>query len=170
MEPAATLALVRPCAGGGWPVLAGRGVARSRRVLAAALVASAVACFVVPAWGRGTNQVAVALTARSMFGAAFAGHYNPMSGRYGVAPVLALASAAAILLGSRRAGRQELARGLRVAFVAWVVVVTAVGFAVTNPRSAGPTWPGAARAPPAGPTASGAPRPPRCGCPPPTVR
>jgi hypothetical protein len=136
-------ALVAPVLVVGGLILAGRGVARSRRLLAAALVGSGVACFVVPAWGRGTNQVAVALTARSMFGAAFAGHYNPMSGRYGVAPVLALASAAAILLGSRRPGRQELARGLRVAFVAWVVVVTAVGFAVTNPRSSGPTWPGA---------------------------
>ena len=68
------------------------GVGRARQAVAASFVGLAVASFVVPSWGRGTNQVALALTARSQFGPALAGTLNPMSARYGVPPVLLLAA------------------------------------------------------------------------------
>ncbi len=137
------LAVLAPVLVVGLVVILVSGLDRSRQALAASLVTLAVVSFVVPAWGRGTNQVALALTARSQFGAALAGTYNPMSARYGVPPVLFLASAVAIGAGALRPGRDQLARVCRVGFVTWVVVVALIGFPVRSPRSAGPTWSGA---------------------------
>ena len=117
-----------------------RGLRPAKQALAASFVGLAVVSFVVPSWGRGTNQVALALTGRSQFGPALAGTYNPMSARYGVAPVLLLAGAIAIGAGATRPGRARLARALRTGFVVWVIAVTAFGFSVVSPRSAGPAW------------------------------
>ncbi len=117
-----------------------RGLSRAKQTLAASFVGLAVVSFVVPSWGRGTDQVALALSARSQFGPALAGTYNPMSARYGVAPVLLLAGAIAIGAGAARPGRVRLARALRTGFVIWVIAVSAIGFRVASPRSAGPTW------------------------------
>jgi hypothetical protein len=119
-------------------LLAGSG--RRNQLLAIALVGLALVCFLVPAWGRGTNQVALALTARTIFGPAQAGRYNPMSTRYVVAPVFLLASAAAISLGSSQPSRRRRPEAWRLGFVAWVIALTVVSFSVWNPRSLGPSW------------------------------
>ena len=116
------------------------GVPRPKQVLAVAFVALAMATFVIPVWGRGTNQVTLSLTAHSIFGPGQAGHYNPMATRYSVVPIFMLASATAILFSSRRPGRRTPSTALRAGFVAWIVIVTATGFSVTNPRSFGPRW------------------------------
>ena len=136
----ATLAVVAPLV-----VLVGLaallpGIGRRKQGVVAAFMALAVASFVVPVWGRGTNQVALALPLHSIFGAAQAGHYSPMATRYSVTPILLLAGAAAIVLGARRPARPSLSAASRIAFVTWVVVVTLVGYPVTNPRSSGPRW------------------------------
>jgi hypothetical protein len=116
------------------------GITRRQQALAATFAAFAIPSFVVPTWGRGTNQVELVLSAHSIFGPAAAGHFDPMASRYSVAPVMLLASAAAVVLGARRAARPRLAAGLQGAFVAWVLVVTVANFSVVNPRSWGPTW------------------------------
>jgi hypothetical protein len=116
------------------------GIGRRKQGVVVAFVVLALAAFVVPVWGRGTNQVALALPLHSIFGAAQAGHYSPMATRYSVVPILLLAGAAAIVLGARRPDRPSLSAVARVAFVTWVVAITLVGFTVTNPRSWGPQW------------------------------
>jgi hypothetical protein len=120
------------------------GLDRRRQVVVCTFVGLALLAFLVPVWGRGTNQVALQLPAHSIFGAAQAGRYDPMATRYSVVPILLLAGAAAIALGSRRSARGS-SRGSRtrwapIVFVTWAVVVTLVGFPVTNPRSLGPSW------------------------------
>jgi hypothetical protein len=114
------------------------GLSRRRAELVVAFTALAVIAFVVPVWGRGTNQVALALRLHSLLGPAQAGHYNPMSSRYSVAPVFLLASALAVGVGGRRV--TAWTAGLRAAFVVWAVVVCAAGYSVVNLRSAGPRW------------------------------
>jgi hypothetical protein len=136
----ATLAVVAPLV-----VLLGLaallpGIGRRKQGVVVAFVALALASFLVPVWGRGTNQVALVLPLHSIFGSAQAGHYSPMATRYSVVPILLLAGAAAIVLGARRPTRPSLAGVTRAAFVTWVVAVTIVGYPVTNPRSTGPRW------------------------------
>jgi hypothetical protein len=116
------------------------GLARRQQALMATLTALSLPCFLVPTWGRGTNQVELVLSAHSIFGPAQAGQFDPMASRYSVAPVMLLLSAAAIGFGARRAHRPGLARALQVAFVAGVIAVTVANFSVVNPRSWGPTW------------------------------
>jgi hypothetical protein len=136
----ATLAVVAPLV-----VLVGLaallpGIGRRKQGVVAAFVALALASFLVPVWARGTNQVALVLPLHSIFGSAQAGRYSQGATRYSVVPILLLAGAAAIVLGARRPDRPKLSAVSRVVFVTWIVVVTLIGYPVTNPRSWGPRW------------------------------
>ncbi len=136
----ATLAVVAPLVVLVGLAALGTGIGRRKQGVAASFVGLALAAFLVPVWGRGTNQVALSLPLHSIFGAAQAGRYDPMATRYSVVPILLLAGAAAIVLGARRPTRPSLTRVSQMVFVTWVVVVTVVGFPVINPRSVGPRW------------------------------
>ena len=105
----------------GLALVIGSGV-RSRR-FAAVAGACSLAFLVVPIWLRGTlpNRVA---------GAAF----NPNGTRYAVVPVLLVIAAAAVPADDR----SRRAAGALVA--AQVAAVIALGFSVSNGRSAGPSW------------------------------
>jgi hypothetical protein len=94
------------------------GADSKRQTLAFVLVAYAVITFVVPAWSR-----------------------RDTAPRYSVIPELLLASAIAILVADPTRGPTHwVARVGRPLFVIQVVIVTIVGFSVTNYRSESPRW------------------------------
>jgi len=104
------------------------GAGSRAQALAAVFIVHAPIAFVIPVWIRGTTFV-------TWFGATGAHH------RYGVIPTMLLSSAAAVLLAPSGAGRSRpIARIGRPVFVAHVVVLTLVGFAVVIPRSVSPRW------------------------------
>jgi hypothetical protein len=94
------------------------GAERKRQLLAVVFVAYAVVVFVTPAWSRQSEAT-----------------------RYSVIPVMLLASAVAVLVADPTRQRSRwIARVGPPLFVAQVLVVTIIGFSVTNYRSESPVW------------------------------
>jgi hypothetical protein len=114
------------------------GAGRRSQLLAAVLVAYAVMMYVAPIWERGIS--ASAAGARDPWLLIF--YLNASQGlRYSVIPVMLLASAVAVLVAPQGPGRARRTAAIgRPIFVIYISVLTLVGFSVTNPRSAGPSW------------------------------
>ena len=94
------------------------GADRPLQVLSLVFLGYAVMIFVVPVWVR---QVANA--------------------RYCVVPIFLVASSLAVLVAPRtRSGREFVRRIGRPVFVAQILLVTCIGFSVTNYRSLSPDW------------------------------
>ena len=94
------------------------GADRPLQVLSLVFLGYAVIFFVVPVWVR---QVANA--------------------RYCVVPIFLVASSLAVLVAPRtRSGREFVRRIGRPVFVAQILLVTCIGFSVTNYRSLSPDW------------------------------
>ena len=107
------LAIAAPIAVLGIAAITVRGLDRTKQMLTLAFLASAVLSYVLPAWGRGTTAVAVAVPSQTFLGPmANAGQYDGGPARFSVAPVLLLASGLAIALGVRPAPPSEAGAGL----------------------------------------------------------
>lgn len=107
-----------------------RGAGRRNQRLAAVLLACAVGAFVLPALGRGTDDIGFAL-----------GVYSLNMTRYTVGPIVLLVTAVAVLVAP---GLEPRARplpfdGAKV-FVVWSVVVLAAGLLYPTVRGQGPGW------------------------------
>jgi hypothetical protein len=108
--------------------LAARGVGRRAQVMAGAFAALAVVFYVVPVWGRGTNQLVM-----------WANIYFDQ--RYAVVPVMLLASAFAILIAPTGCSlRRPVTRIGTPTLVAVTVLLIVVCFPVTTIRSFDPQW------------------------------
>lgn len=107
-----------------------RGAGRRNQILAAVLLAYAGAAFVLPAVGRGTDDIGFAI-----------GIYTLNMTRYTVGPIVLLVAAVAVLVDP---GLEPRARALPFdgarAFVVWSVVVLAVGLVYPTIRGQGPGW------------------------------
>jgi hypothetical protein len=129
------------------------GADRTSRVVSSVFVAYALVIFAVPIWGRGTDVITVSLYEHN----ALLAFRNPrLSGvllpnptgspyysialRYSVIPVFLLASAIAVLVATGHRPNPAFERVASWLFVAQIVVITVIGFSVTNARSGGPTW------------------------------
>jgi hypothetical protein len=100
-----------------------------RRIFVGAAVLTALACFVITVWYRGTSSVDLSVREGAVLSSA----------RYAYLPVLLIFSALVVMVD--RSGR----RWLRAVLLVQAAVVIATSFALTNPRSDGPTWASAVR-------------------------
>ena len=94
------------------------GVDRQRQALSLVFVGYSAVFLVMPVWVRQAVQP-----------------------RYTVVPIFLLASSLAVLVAARNKSRTELARRVwSTVFVAQILLVTCIGFSVTNYRSLSPSW------------------------------
>jgi hypothetical protein len=109
-------------------VLLAWGAGRRAQVMAGVFTVFAVVLYVVPVWGRGTNQVLV--------------HEVYVSNqRYAVVPVMLLASAFAILIAPTSVSDRRLATRIgRPTFALQAALLLVVCFSITTIRSTDPPW------------------------------
>ena len=109
-------------------VLLARGAGRRAQVMAGVFTVQALVVYVVPVWGRGTNENVETL-----------GIYWDQ--RYSVIPVLLLASAFAILIAPTGVSVRRLATRIGCpSFAAQAVLLMVVCFSVATVRSVDPPW------------------------------
>jgi hypothetical protein len=100
-----------------------------RRIFVGAAVLTAIACFAITVWYRGTSSVDLSVREGAVLSSA----------RYAYLPVLLLFSALVVMVDV--SGR----RWLQVVLLAQAAVVIATSLTLANPRSDGPSWSAAVR-------------------------